>query len=444
MHAIVLFLAAQMALGAFEYRNSPPLGLFPFPSAVQDHDDAGSITNPAYLPLVKCPFVNFSMDAPYGVSGLTSNGVTLGAPLGSFGVQGAWRRFGIREYREDIVTAYMGWAPLRMISLGAGMSYSHISIDSGEISFSAGLADFSASLKADPFSWMSLSFEQDNIRSLADAGRRDLLFPERRFGISLLPVRGLTLSWNLSSTFQDRVSMFSLGARLLPVLFIKGGYSREASTYAAAFSLALKNITASYGIRYHSYLGLTHSLGITSTWDGTVYESLEYYSRRGPEPPDDPGERIDINRCSADELAGIPAVSETMAARIMKYREILGPLSKKALGQLGMSDREISLLMRYAYGLAEDEKRPHDRERKKTERAGAGRVTRGWGEKGVNVQARRRIFERLLESGLGASLSLMLSEAAAKNDTAAVRDAVNAVPGLSPEKKREIMGICRQ
>src|SRR5574340_347602 len=185
INAAMMIFLGKMFIGSFEYRSSSPLNLFPSSMAVQDFDDPGAVTNPSYLPLLKNAYVNFSMEAPYGMEGLSANSISLGAPCGRFGFQGAWRRFGIREYREDLAEAGMGIMPFSWLSFGAGLGYSRISIDSGDVSFGTGVSDFRASMRVMPCRWMTLSCEQDNIRSIVDKNREDLLYPERRFGVSV-------------------------------------------------------------------------------------------------------------------------------------------------------------------------------------------------------------------------------------------------------------------
>src|SRR3990172_122768 len=57
--------------------------------------------------------------------------------------------------------------------------------------------------------------------------------------------------------------------------------------------------------------------------------------------------KIDINACTIDELMQIPEINELMAGRIVKYRERVGPVTKDALIQIGLEEREIRHLMKF-------------------------------------------------------------------------------------------------
>ncbi len=436
--SVMLIFYARIVISSFEYKGGSPVNLFPSYTAVSQYQDGGSITNPAYLPLADNTYLHVSMDNPYSIDGLYSSNIAAGSSKGIYGYQFAWRRFGIREYMENIFEANAGIMPVKWISAGAGASYYCISITSGEISFKSRLLDYRGSVHVTPFSWLDFSYEQDNIISMIHGNREDLLYPEKRFGIALMPVRGFSLSWNRNWSITGTADYFSFETRLLPFLMLRGGYSREASTYAAALSVAYDNFILSYSVRYHSFLGITHSLGFTTCYNRVKYDNIDYYGSGKKNTEDIRSERVNINTCSEDELKKIPILNDGLINRITRHREIIGPLSKKSLSQIGLTGKDIDRLMDFVFGLVEDKKEWGN----KNEKKGMNKTRGGSGAKGISLDARKRIFEGLIKAGLSANLSLIISEAAIKGDRKQLINVIHTLPELTEARKKEIIKIC--
>ena len=107
---------------SFEYRNSSPLSLFPYSTAVADSEEPGYSVNPSYLPLYRYSYAASSVSNPYSFSGLYSGNLTLGTSYKNAGFQAAWNRLGTDFYSENSVDAGTGFRPFSFISLGAGVS----------------------------------------------------------------------------------------------------------------------------------------------------------------------------------------------------------------------------------------------------------------------------------------------------------------------------------
>ena len=82
---------------------------------------------------------------------------------------------------------------------------------------------------------------------------------------------------------------------------------------------------------------------------GGVWEKLD--AVLGLSAPDGAEERLDLNRASADELAALPGIGETLSARIVEYRRYNGDFA--ALEELeavtGIGPQLVRTLSEYLY-----------------------------------------------------------------------------------------------
>ncbi len=434
---IVSIFVSKCMIGAFEYRSGNPESLFQHNRAAVDSFSPGSLINPAYLPLVNYMYLTTSGDNPYSIDELYSGSIGFGAGAGSTGLQFVWKRFGIKEYNENIMNFNVGFMPVKYLSVGTGIAYYFLQIDTEYISYRKKLIDSRFSVLIMPTHWLRLSFLQENIGAIWDDSRRSILFPEYSYGISIHAVKGLSIIWNRTGTSFGSINSYSVTANLLDFLSIRGGYSRETSTYSAAFSFILRNMIVSYGFRFHTYLGYTHSIGLSLTEVPVRYESLDYLT----EFPDRSGliknSRININRCTIDELRDIPLLSDTMAQRIIKYRELIGPVTKKSLMQIGLSSRDITMLTDYIYGLKDEE--PGVKEfvpRRRGYRSGRKKRLRH------SYKKRKSLFIKLINNGINPGLSLKISEIAVKKSGKSFEEAIGSIPGISSRQKSRILKIC--
>lgn len=420
--AITLCLAA---ITAFDYRETPATALFPFCQAASDAYFPDTIANPAYLPLIQYPYLHFSGGMPYSLGELYSSSLRLGYGTRGFAVQAVWDRFGFEEYLENIAEASLAYMPVRYVSIGGGVRYSNISIETVEASLSEHLVDCRASIVIFPAEWLNFAFQQDNIASLFVKKRRDLLYPEWSAGAVLKPFRGLALIYNIASTSAGYVNCVSASANLLKYLAIRVGYAREAATCSAAVSFMYRYIAASYGVKYHPHLGITHSVSVTLSPVDMNIETLRYgdiFSREGSAGKSRP---VDINSCGYEALTEIPVLEKQFADRIMKYRATIGPLSKKSLLQIGMTEREADRLAGYITGLAPDSDAFSDhRNSRELEKA------------------QKLLFVKLVKLGLPPSTALSGAELAAGGQHRRLRELIESTPGLDGETKKKIMALC--
>jgi hypothetical protein len=417
----------KASVGAFEYRQNPPPALFPYCRAAMDDTMAGSISNPAYLPLITFPYLSFSGSKPYTLEELNSTTIKVGYSTKYVGMQATWNRFGFSSYSENIAEGGFGYMPVKYVSIGLGISYYHIQIKTRELSSQHSLLDGKISMLIQPVRWLRLSFQQENIGAVFLPERRDLLYPEWSAGVSLKPVPGFSLTWNLNKNHYQFVNTISASVTLIPHLNIRAGYSREALTFSMSLSIVYKYISASYGLRYHPHLGLTHAIGFTTSTRSMEMSSLfdnkgafKFFEKKSRK-------KININKCSPGELQKIPGLDPAIAKRIIKYREIFGPLNRKSLFQIGMSREEVNRIIPYISGLKQKEKRGRAPKKRK-----------------IPISRQQSIFARLLELNIKASTALEITRLVSENRTAELEIKISSLENIPEKIKDKIRKICAE
>ena len=429
---LIIFIANAL-MTSFEYRESNPTALFPYYYAVDDCS-YGNVSNPAYLPFLKHSYIATTYSQPYAIGDLNASSMRLGHGTGRTGYQASWSRFGIDEYREDILEANVGYRPGWCMA-GVGITGYRLCVKTENYSFSHSLLDFRASLILIPFQWLTLGFYQENINSLIDDQRADMLYPGSSFGILLKPVQGISLLWNSNRMYYGYVNSFSISINLLQYLNLRTGYSRETATYAASFMFIYRLITVSYGLRHHPFLGSTHCLGVSLSTRALSLERIVYRTRLPAWRSSDRIKKININACSLDDLKRIPSLSDVIAHRIIKYRNVIGPVSRKTLVQVGLSSKEVRSLKRYVFGFASD-----SADKQYQQKGGSHRARKKF-RRGVSLKKRRELFRRLIASGIRASIALSICEHAGKANRTSLYRFIEKLPENS-DNKRLIRRIC--
>jgi hypothetical protein len=413
---------AWPAVGAYEYHHSSPELLFPYITAVSDQSYPASISNPAMAPYIKKPFLHASASFVYSPSDITSNYVKFGASMGIIGVQAAWSRFGIEGYQENMIELGCGAMPSRYIAFGLQADYADLSVKTPEASTHTGMIDASASVLIIPFSFLEISFIQKNITSVLIKNRQDLLFPAWSAGLQSRPFKGFALQWNISKTPAGYINSFSASAHLIKYISFFAGYARECDTYSASFIICYKNISASYGIRYHNELGITHCAGLTLSIGELYPETLNASFRDNQEK----FSKVNIKTCTKEDLIAL-GLEDKYSFRIIKYRDTFGNVSIESLCQIGMSDELVNKYSQFMENLSFPDK-SHEETRPQIRR--------------ISLTEKKQIFEELLGLGLKASSSLRIIEAICSGSKKNLDFYISSSDEIDEQKKREVMKKC--
>ncbi|MCU0845760.1 MAG: helix-hairpin-helix domain-containing protein [Spirochaetes bacterium] len=401
----VILMVFQNPPAAFEYRASSPAALFPFVRAVSDSALVNT-GNPAYIPLWNSFHFGASYARPYALEGLNTGTSHAGYSDGTNGIQGSYSLFGTGEYRERGFALDAGRLVHPRITAGVGVARHDLSIEADGYSRRHSLIDFTAAAIIMPFEWLHLGFIQENIRSALDDSD-GLMYPSWSTGVAVIPARGVSIAWNLNREYYGPINSFSLSANLLPRVGVRAGYARETSSFSGAVLFSLGRLIVSYGIRQHAYLGATHSVAITALSVDSFFEEIRYETLRRRRNFTPPARKIDINKCELEDLAEIPVLREGIPERIMKYRQMIGPVSRHALRQIGLEELEVNELMEHIEGLAEES----DRNEKYRRPPGTGRGAAASRPYASN-EKRKELFTGLIHRGVPASVALRVADRA--------------------------------
>ena len=417
-------------VGAFEYHPSAPAELFPYSPAVKDETGLGQYIPAHYAPLVSGASISSSASQPYSIEGLSARHISGVAPLKPLGFSAAWKSFGTSGYMENTFMASAGLAPFKAVSFGIGANYYNLKIHGGDIDINKNFFDISAGLLIRPVGWLEAAAFADNIRSFFDNDGVDNFYIRKNYsaGIKLKPFQGLSLIYNTGKDYSGYLNSLSVTAHILPFLSVSCGYARETMTWSGALSAVFKKISASYGIRLHPYLGVTHIVGLSFNANGRNFSSMKYSQGREDNEEKADIKKVDINACSNEEIEAIPVINPAYAERIIRYREQIGPVSEKALAQLGLTAREIVTLQRYVFGLAPDKKE----NQKKVSTP----------KKTTPVKKNKNLFMSLVEEiGLSPTQAMELCEAANKGGREGFRKKLQSMP-LGAAEKKEAEAVC--
>lgn len=438
--AITILVAKQLIL-SFEYKENNPDSLFPFYTASEEAASPGNSANPAYLPLWEFWYINSAYGKPYSIQEINSCNIGLGTGFNNFGLQIRWSRFGIDEYMEDVLEGNTGYKICKYLYSGIGLSYYHLNIRTQEISQKENMTDFRLSFLVIPINWIRIGLQLENIVSIINKDREDLLYPNKGFGITVKPVQGIAFTWNINRIYYDYINSYSITSFIHPNLCLKAGYCREISTYSAAFIFLYQKTRVSYGLRHHSYLGLTHTIGVTVTSIPLIFEQVNYNKKLFRQNLPQKRQKVNIKYCNLEELTEIPVLTKVSAERIIKYRDIIGPVSRKSLYQIGLSEKKINQLLDYISGLSPvtvEEKEDKNEKAFKTYKYSKKDY------RDYKINLRKKLFQKLLEIKIKASTAFKIVELAKGNNRKELIREIGNQPDITLKEKTQIINICEK
>lgn len=436
LHKALLLLPVLLFFpGAFEYRASFPSDLFPCSSAVVDYQMPGHPVSGAACPWISSAFIASSACRPYSMKELYSAGCSGAVPLKPFGFSGEWNSFGMEGYSENAFTCSAG-AGTDYLSFGAGIRYYSLRIRGGQLRENCSFYDCSAGILFRPSEWITAGISADNLSSFFR--EQEYINPFWSTGVRIALFQGLSLIYNLGCEGKKSYNSISLRADLLPSCSVSAGYGRETMTWAGSVTVLAGNFAVSYGLRRHPYLGATHVIGISLLSGTPAFKPVHYgSSRQVPENY----VKIDINNCPDDDIRRLPCLEPVPAERLIAYRKKIGPLTERALIQLGLTQAEADLLRQFSYGLAEEQpvqKKTGVRSYRKGKKGGKSKRETGR-QSGQNM-----FLDLVEEAGLPPTLAMDLIEAARKSGREGFMTKMEAMEDLSQEQKRAAEDICRR
>lgn len=432
MNAACLIAAAVSVLGAFTYRPDGGAGLFPYDAAVSPREPFVNLMNPSSLPFQQGPFLSTRAENPYGIRGLASFYGMAGYSAHGAGVSAAWTRFGTPEYAEDRVFLSAGKSA-GPFSIGVRTHADRVRLSLCGFSQTRTAMDADGSIRIDPLTFLSLGVVQQNVYACFCRTQRDVLYPETTLGAALFPARGIALSWNYSRTYCGGVSSLSCSVAVLPQLRIGAGCSRETQRYALQSELLLNGFLVSYTFSYHPSLGVTHSAGVAWSPDDAAYSAVDSSCQAYPASESERKVIVDISNCSAEALAEASGISDEMAQRIIRSRELFGSVSEKTLYQMGLSPAERSLVMGHAEGIIS--------EREEKENALAKKEQEWERRKNAPKRKAKDVFLRLVDAGIPPPKALKAAQIAKRSGGSFAQE-ISRSEDFSADEKRRIVAAC--
>lgn len=427
---IFIIYSAMLIHGAFEYKNAEPDSLFPVQVAIHDYSSPVIMTNPALLPFSEGLLLQSYAGRPYSNEALTAAGSAIQYGTGDYGFQLSWNSFGSDFYRENTFSLNGGYSIYPFLHTGISAKIYLLRINTEELYEFNTIPETDFAVLLTPYSWLNMSIIQSGIFSLATGQKSEVIYPERSAGVLLKPGNGFSLAWNITDTAAGMVNTFSAVVNPVTFFSVKGGYCIENSSFAASIGILSENFYVSYGLKYHPYMGYTHSIGITYT-PQTKIESLHY----GKPVFSSPVKKINITTAVYDDLKTIEGLSEISAQRIILYREKIGPVNGKGLMQIGLTGEEIKILEANVYGLARVSRNKNGKKDFSISR-----------KKFVKMPPRneriKNRFRQLIGSGIPAFKAITYSELVESGKTDEIQKALLNDNSLSEEQKKIIEKTC--
>lgn len=423
---------------AFTYKVLHPCALFPYHRAAIDSDIARPFVNPAYIYQYPSFIIDMNYAKPYNLEGLSASSIYVGTSFNDYGAMIAWNSFGIDEYKEDTFESAIGFRFFNLISFGIAPQISKISINTDLVDFNHNFFNMRAGIAITPCKWIEFSYHQENIRSVFLEEARDIHYPTWSAGTIIRPALGFSCSWNINKTYFSYINSVAVSANILKWLSVSGGYSRETHSIAGAVSILIKGIIASYGLRYHSYLGSTHSFAITVRFGSSDLEEISYSKPRKPQCI----EPINVKTCSSEELTRL-GISPLVADRIVKYRETVGPISRKSLIQMGLTSKEYKRLSHCFVNL-EDDSITKKNEVFQKKSAAKTKISKNTKQEFPfrNAERRKLLFQKLVQAGVKATSALRISELAKDITRQKLIDSIDHLSFLNDSEKRAAKKVC--
>lgn len=264
-------------------------------------------------------------------------------PLGYFGA--GLINFGNESYREQSFLLSYNRSIGSKFYYGVNLHYMKLQIDGYGSDFSTSL-DVGWLIKIAP--QLQWGFFTSNI-TRSDLGSNSEPLPQTfSMGFSYQPIKPVVLNLDF---FKETTFPMELRAGIEYNLFqriaLRSGFSTAPAQFSAGFGLLLSFIEIDYAITTHADLGLTHYFSVQFP----VQPRKDGLSSQ--QTKTDPGSRritrINVNQASETELRLIPGISQTLAHRIIQYRQIHGPFVRfeNLLNLPGVSRKQLEHLRPY-------------------------------------------------------------------------------------------------
>ncbi len=366
MNVIVIIALSAHLAQAFSYGTVSAESPYPFARARELAHGMMVTDNPARLNGRRGLWLTGSATRPYSLPELGATVTGAGYTSENWSTSLGWTHFGLEGYREHSLGLTLAWRPFPLLRIGVRGTWYHLDMDIDSHTMNGG--DLDLGIEVVPLEWLVLSGRVSNLLSLTRRGGENWIPGEWSVGASVHPFRGSAISWNGSETIYGFINSLEVRLDILRELSIAAGYARETETFTASATLMLPFLAVSYGTSYHTSLGYTHLFSMELSQKRSSVEPL-IHGRREKRKSKDP--KPNIQKANAEVLGRVRGISPELAERIVIYRESIGPVTEKALVQLGLTEGELRDLRNRITGL---EKTKSDWRKKKFQKRKGRRI----------------------------------------------------------------------
>ena len=437
-----VILSALVLCSAFDFTPPEPMELFPYTIAASDCVVPDSILNPSYIFLVNSPSMSFSGGVPYSFDDASLFSLNLIIPFSESGLAASWKRFSVKGYNEDTFALGIGGRLFKTVGIGTKFNFYKLDAYDDTARWQEEMFDMGLYGNVLLFDRISFAACFENIFQQYDDSQR-LLNSNWSVGTSFIIVQGLAFTYNLTASEFCYINTFSFSAKLLSELSLKVGYSRETTMYAVGVNLDLKHLSVSYSLASHPYLGSTHGVHIVLRYEPLNVQSTSYLdfalTKKHTTASRMSGmSKININEADASQILELDYIDIELLERIVKYREIIGEVSEKALVQLGFTRTDIVNLYEQAYGFVKKSEQVRETKVEQTPKKAKPKSNP---RRFLSMDDKNTIFAQLCSIGITPICALEIIDIIQDNNQNK-RQRILAIKGLNKSLQEKVLKIC--
>ncbi len=294
--------------------------------------------NPGGLSQLSGTEVSLFFQKPLGLDDVNFGTLTLSLPVSRFRLGVGLITLGNDLYTEQAFSAGFSYHFKRRIYYGLALRYQTARIDGYGSSGALGLdVGFVAPLS----SQVTWGFSTTNLNRPQFGQTGQNLARSIKTGVSVAPRPGLLLNLEVFKDVRfDAEIRFGAEFRPFEQLAVRAGTGNNPDRFTTGFGLMINPFIVDYAFFSHSDLGLTHQVSLSIHLGKRErrqrsYEPAQQGERkRTPqihsEPAGEiaPGQQININTATLEELMSLPGVGPKTAEAIVRYRSENGPFER--------------------------------------------------------------------------------------------------------------------